>query len=370
MRDQWKLSIAAAFVVAGLGLTAVAQETAAPPAQPNQVQENDEALRRHTTVDTSTTPSPDDDRTDLDTAAAPDAEDIHKTLAQATEAAVKEGTFDDLVERFVDADRNRIGEADLNEDRFNVASERFRQAWEDRFGSELEIEDRELVFDRQSFRIMQSEIGGEARTVGDRMERMLDRTGERLSDAADRVTGRDRQAELEVETHRTTADGQEHIQRETETEVDVQGEARVAGRTETPDRERVAGGDENREPGRKIATVTLPASHGLPQTTLELIREFPDSWKIEVPNHVDAQRLHANLQRELDRLADMQAQWPDDQAEAQRMVVHAVLLAISDKDSQASGLPGQDQLRHQPGQLDQLLQQRDRQRETRPQSNP
>src|SRR5215218_7045191 len=44
------------------------------------------------------------------TAEAPDAEGIRDVLASTTEAALK-GSFSDVVERFVDADRNRLGKA-------------------------------------------------------------------------------------------------------------------------------------------------------------------------------------------------------------------------------------------------------------------
>ena len=44
------------------------------------------------------------------TAQAPDAEGIRDVLAQVTEAALTKGGLDDMVERFVDADRNRLGQ--------------------------------------------------------------------------------------------------------------------------------------------------------------------------------------------------------------------------------------------------------------------
>src|SRR5688572_22545452 len=49
------------------------------------------------------------------TAEAPDAEGIRDVLTSTTEAALK-GSFSDVVERFVDADRNRLGKAMPSDD--------------------------------------------------------------------------------------------------------------------------------------------------------------------------------------------------------------------------------------------------------------
>ena len=48
------------------------------------------------------------------TVAAPDAEGIRDVIAQIAEASVTKDGLDDVVERFVDADRNRLGKSDLD----------------------------------------------------------------------------------------------------------------------------------------------------------------------------------------------------------------------------------------------------------------
>ena len=369
-----RLILAAGTVIAAIGLSAAAQDSGvsggptfspsaervadAPQRTADQTSDSihgaaDRDTQRQVIIDPATTDGRDDDiLAPRGTTAAPDAEGIRDTLGSVTEAAVKEGTFDDLVERLVDADRNRIGEADLNEERFKIASQRFREAWKARYSSDFEIESEELVFDDQSFMIRQHEIGGEARTAGEQLGDVIERTGEQIGDTVDRAVDRlrsdDANAEVTVRTEGETDDRADLRVRDNghaDADVRVRTPDRIDatdGVERDADRERLAGGDTNREPGRNVARVMIPASHGLPQASVELIREFPDSWKIDAPDHVTAEMLHRNLQRELDRLADNQAMWPDEPSEAQRLVAHAVLLAILDKDSQASGQAGSD----------------------------
>src|SRR5688500_13365145 len=63
---------------------------------------------------------------------APDVEQIRDTLASATEAALTKGGFDDMVERLVDADRNRIGSTGLTDKDLEILDGRInqiRKAW-------------------------------------------------------------------------------------------------------------------------------------------------------------------------------------------------------------------------------------------------
>lgn len=94
---------------------------------------------------------------------APDADDIRDLLASATEAAVAKGSFDDLVERLVDADRNRLGEEDLDDrEGVDLAVERVQQAWEAAFGDDdVDIEQPELAY--ANYPVIQGEISEQAR---------------------------------------------------------------------------------------------------------------------------------------------------------------------------------------------------------------
>ena len=52
-----------------------------------------------------------------------------------------------------------------------------------------------------------------------------------------------------------------------------------------------------------ITTVTIPSSHGMQDVRLNLVKEG-SSWKIDVPESIDAQQLNQRLQQQLQMAAD------------------------------------------------------------------
>lgn len=233
------------------------------------------------------------------TAEAPDAEGIRDVLAQVAEASLTEGGFDDLVERFVDADRNRIGVAMPNEGQLeglNTLAKQIGDAWKTKYNGEFDIENEELVFG--SLRIQQGEIGDQARLAGER-------TG---------VTG-----QTGVDNPLNTNDPQSPADRNLN------------------------------DPGRNIASVTIPASHGLSEIHVPMIHEMPDNWRIDVPDTLTADRLRTNLENHLRQVHQMQAQWPTNKDQAAMAVTHHVLLAIFEGSPHVVQPGAMDR----PGQLDQ-----------------
>lgn len=72
---------------------------------------------------------------------------VYEVLAEATEAAVKDGGFDDLVERFAENDRARfagIAEADFAP--LDNAAKPLREAYEGKYGGDFDINDPKGVF--------------------------------------------------------------------------------------------------------------------------------------------------------------------------------------------------------------------------------
>lgn len=110
---------------------------------------------------------PASERISQGTRAAFDAEGVRDILATVTEAALTEGGLDDLVERLVDADRNRIGdaiEADVP-DHANLVKQ-FRADWKAKYGQEFDISEEERVFPDGIFAVTQGEIAaGNVATV-------------------------------------------------------------------------------------------------------------------------------------------------------------------------------------------------------------
>jgi hypothetical protein len=70
---------------------------------------------------------------------------IYKTLGDTAEAALTKGSFDDMVERFVEADRKRIGDfKDMKFDDLDGRIEAFRQAWKAKYNADFDIDDKVL----------------------------------------------------------------------------------------------------------------------------------------------------------------------------------------------------------------------------------
>ena len=219
------------------------------------------------------------------TAAAPDAEGIRDVLASATEAALKENGLNDLAERLVDADRNRIGDAigaDFPEHAALV--NQFLADWQAKYNQEFDIKEA-TALPEATFAIRQGEVGRAA-------------------------------AGTEVDLDRD-ADGT--------ASVDVDAKSGV----DSPD---TTAADANRnDPGRNVASVAVKASHGMPSLTVPLVHEAPDAWRIDAPDSLDAAKLKQNVLEHLRAAHAMKDQWPADVNEAYAAVTHHVLMAILDK---------------------------------------
>jgi hypothetical protein len=93
---------------------------------------------------------------------------------------------------------------------------------------------------------------------------------------------------------------------------------------------RPANDDPKLENGRDVAVVAL---HGVKDTAplaLSLQHELPDSWVLDVPNDVTADRVLASQTRTLQSLIDAKDQWPRTKEEGYRAIAHAVLKGFVD----------------------------------------
>jgi hypothetical protein len=79
----------------------------------------------------------------------------------------------------------------------------------------------------------------------------------------------------------------------------------------------------------KTAVATIPESHGLPALELTFVAEG-GKWKLDIPDSVDAQKLHDNLTKALTDLQDVN-KLPADENQAARHAAHRILAAVMDK---------------------------------------
>jgi hypothetical protein len=214
------------------------------------------------------------------------AEGMRDTLAEATEAALTKKGFDDLVERLVDQDRNRIGDyANQEFTELDGIVDAIRKQWKDKYGDAFDV-DKEKAFTQVV--LMQAEIQDPALVA----------------------------ANWPV--------------------APVQGDAATAGAAERkPPPADANNPDSNIEKGRDIALAVFPASHGLPQINVSLVRELP-GWRIDIPNDVTGPQLNAALTKHLTHVKDNAASWPADVNQASMMVAHHVMMACYNVDMPGS----------------------------------
>lgn len=209
---------------------------------------------------------------------------VYTMLGQVSNAALTKGGLDDMMERFVDADRNRLGpwvkdnahKADL--DKLDGRIAQFNKDWKAKYGHDFKIMKDDVVFGNPNFTVALGEIGKDAELAG-----------KKLPPAEDIRPG------------------------------DLNKPKDAAGNTAA---------DRNLEKGRNVAYVTVAKSHDMPELKVPLIHELPDNWKIDVPDNIDGQKLFDNVLKHLTMANEQKDKWPADENEAYRMVSHHILMAI------------------------------------------
>jgi hypothetical protein len=234
---------------------------------------------------------------------AKDTEDIRELLGKVTEAAVAKDGFNDVVERLVDQDRDRLNKGVKgldNTDELNNRIVAIRDAWKAKYGEALDIHHKDAY---GQVAILQGEVQDWKMAM----------------------------AHWPV----IAARGTEKKMEKQEAVQAAAAEGDTTGRDKSP-LTKTAAEQAELEKGREVALATIPMSHGLPQITASLIGE-KTGWRIDIPNGVEAGPLYNCLLARLNHFADMQAQWPDNKNDASLMLTHEILLALYDVPMNASG---------------------------------
>jgi hypothetical protein len=262
-------------------------------------------------------------------ATSDDSEDIRDVLAEVTEDALKKDGFEEMIGSFVDADRNRLGSFANQKDKLTTLNGRIAQIQKDfkaKYNKEFDI-DHQVAFgsDFKSFQILQGEIVNPQLLTNWPVKASQSGSSSSSSSSSSSTGGASASA-------RTG---------EAEVQVDVKNDGKidkpVVGELGKPSNKP---GDRNLDKGRNVAILHFPASHGMPALTVSMIHELPDSWKIDVPDNVDGQRLHDQLLNHLTQFGEAKDQWPADVNEAHRLAAHHVLAAIYDVNAPAKGAAG------------------------------
>lgn len=204
--------------------------------------------------------------------------DIRETIEEFTQAAFTRGGFDDMVERLVDQDRNRIGDLDDNLNQtLDAHIQTFLRNWETKYDSEFDIDDDQF-------------LRGMAVTVGE------------VEDP-----------QMAMRHWPVAPTG------------DVREAAPAAAAVDENNREL---GQANLEEGRDVAIATVRGKDGK-TLHVSLINEA-GGWKIDLPNNISAEQLHQRTSKVLQALNEDPSKLPASESEAYDMLSHKLLSSIYD----------------------------------------
>ena len=246
-------------------------------------------------------------------AAAPDADDIRKTIAKVTENALNKGNFDDVCDYLVDADRDRVKQFKPGDNyaKLDGRVDQFLKDWKAKYNEDFGFSGhRNDVLNDSFAQITQGEIG-EARVAG----------------AKDMPSAEP-----------------QNVKGGSPADLKKSGVAAPDANSN-----KYGGGNTNREPGRNIATFTVKPAAGMSvkvqpgankpidadmkankELALPLIHELPDSWKIDLPDNIDGQKLYDNLLKHITMVDEQRDSWPQDKNEAYREVTRHVMMAFTE----------------------------------------
>ena len=216
--------------------------------------------------------------------------DVRNAFEAITEGSMSKDIFDNIVNRLVDADRNRISKyKDTNPD-WKPLTDRvatLERSWKEKYGKKFDL-DEKVVFGANNYVVVaQGEISDPKALMGNWP-----------------------------------------VQPNVNAVLAAAKKPAVNTAEQANDANKAAGGDTNLDKGRNVAVARYPAGHGLPAVDASLIHELPDIWRFDLPDNIDGQKLTANLIAHLNQVGTKG--WPDDINEAYRIVAHRVLLAMYD----------------------------------------
>jgi hypothetical protein len=223
---------------------------------------------------------------------APNADigNIRETMREVTNASFTKGGFDDIVERFAQADRERFNKDKFTEEKHEVLDGRIAQLqkdWKAKYNTDFDLKTAGLVFGPE-FAMISSPpaavTAGQRQGPADEAQRADD--ARRNDDAA----ARDRRPD--------TGDS-----------------------VKTSD-----------------ATVVIKESHNMPEATLNMRKEAMGRWKIDVADTYTAKQFHDNLLKHLTMFNEQKDSWPASETEAYKMASHHVLLAVSNIDGKSMNM--------------------------------
>jgi len=293
--------------------------------------------------------------------------DVQNVLARTVQAAVSKGDFDTLVSNLTKADQDRLASAkNQNWADLDGRIDQFRKDWQAKYGQDFNVNDKvSVVFNDQGFPItqnsgMSSDATDRARTASGTVSpsgNSMDDTRITNPNTGTSTTGNGSAANSSDVNKAQNISGTGSQQRG----GDIKSEATKndADRVDRNGRPIDPGHGKDTQMARQLgqaagtgvggapaegnaglaadtdvrtACVKLPADANASAANVNLKNEgtLISAWRIDLPDNVDAQKLHDNLLNHLTKLDENKANWPTDVNQAYQAVSHDILAAISD----------------------------------------
>jgi hypothetical protein len=236
--------------------------------------------------------------------------EIKRDLATMTEAALKPGKFDDMVERLTSIDRERIQANGFTKNKFEKLDGRIaqiRNTWKSKYGEDFNMDGSETIFDER-YPLVTGEVSDPNTAVNNwPVRKVLKPTG------AAAAANESREMKEQNEENASVA----------------------SARQDKPESKKL-------ESGRNVALFEIPPSAGEPGLIASFLHEMPSYWRLDIPDNITGQQIHDQLLDHLTWLGEHADQWPADKTDAKRMFAHHVVLAVENVPLTARGSSGID----------------------------
>jgi len=252
--------------------------------------------------------------------------DAKKVLSQTANAIVSKDGLKNLSQQVCSKDAQRVGDLSQQQAQVDQAADQLRQAYKDKYQKDLDLsQNADQVFTAEFI-----QIGGasdQARQASGQVP-----ADQGTSPSASSTGGASGSASGTSGSSGAGASGSVGAGGASGT-ANIGG-ASVSGNVGSSGAAASATGDAAQTAGSSMGgtTVTIPASHGMPEARIRLVQEG-GQWKIALPQGADAKQFADNVSKQLQQCAQMKDQWPADANQAQQAIVHSVLIAFSDQSS-------------------------------------
>jgi hypothetical protein len=271
-RTRYIVAAAAVVLSAGLYTTPTVMADTGATAGQSQQQSSNQALPQQPELPAGTK-----------AVDQPKKDSMTESLAEVTHAAASKGSFDDVVDHFVDQDRDRMKAEHKDYSDVKSLAKDINKAFKDKYGKDFNLQDNDV----------KAQVFADAAVTEGEINDPVALMKAWPVDPTPGMKGNEAQPaaqSLQPGTHETEANA-------------------------------------NIKKGRQVGVVRLPTNNKLPALDVSMIDEA-GGWKIDVPNNRTGQMIHDDLVKQLTMLKDNQANWPDNVNDAYRLFTHHVLMAV------------------------------------------